>query len=397
MRPKAAWPRVFMMDLSATVPYYTAYLAKALRSENIELQVGSATYYLDRNCFSERGISLDPGLINVVGRFDLSAIPRRMLKIVELFLNLVALTARFAIKPPDVVHVQYLALLRWRCPIEIWFLKFCRLRGSKLVLTVHDLLPHDTAQRYKATFQQLYLICDGIICHSNHIEDRLIEEFSIRREKITVIPHGPFFYDMEGTEDRLPLESVGANPSDELVLWQGIIFPYKGLDLLLSEWKKVEAQGLQTFLLIAGTGSAAILSQIRDTVQLLGLKRVGLCLRFISTKELVSFYRAADIVVYPYRHITTSGALATGLALGKTIIASDLPVFRELLCDRENALLFDLERNSSLSEAIIELVRDPALRNSLSGNVKALNFGDKSWRHIAMKTMEVYYQQLRSQ
>ena len=32
-------------------------------------------------------------------------------------------------------------------------------------------------------------------------------------------------------------------------------------------------------------------------------------------------------------------ALATGLALGKTIVASDLPVFRELLTDRENALL----------------------------------------------------------
>ena len=36
--------------------------------------------------------------------------------------------------------------------------------------------------------------------------------------------------------------------------------------------------------------------------------------RFISTEELVALYRAADVVVYPYRAITTSGALATGLA-----------------------------------------------------------------------------------
>ena len=389
-------PRVFMMDLSATVPYYTAYLAKALLGEKIELQVGSTIYYLDRNCFSDRGIPLDPGLSNIVGRFNLSSVPRKIFKVAELLVNLIALTVRFAIRPPDVVHVQYLSLLRWRCPIEMWFLKFCRLRGSKLVLTVHDLLPHDTAQRYKAIFQTLYSICDGIICHSNHIEQRLIEEFLIQREIIAVIPHGPFFYDLENTENRLSLESIGANSSDTLVLWQGIIFPYKGLDLLLSEWKKVEIQNLRAFLLIAGTGSAAVLSQIRTTVQSLGLEKVGLCLRFISTEELVSFYRAADIVVYPYRHITTSGALATGLALGKTIVASDLPVFRELLCNRENALLFDLERKDSLSEAFIELVRDPVLRNSLAASVKTLDFGDKSWRHIATKTMEVYCRQLGS-
>ena len=71
------------------------------------------------------------------------------------------------------------------------------------------------------------------------------------------------------------------------------------------------------------------------------MKHVNLHVRFISTEELVALYRAADIVVYPYRAITTSGALATGLALGKTIVASNLPVFRELLTDRENALLFD--------------------------------------------------------
>ena len=71
------------------------------------------------------------------------------------------------------------------------------------------------------------------------------------------------------------------------------------------------------------------------------MKRVKLHFRFISTEELVALYRAADVVVYPYRAITTSGALATGLALGKAIVASDLPVFRELLTDRESALLVD--------------------------------------------------------
>ncbi len=116
-----------------------------------------------------------------------------------------------------------------------------------------------------------------------------------------------------------------------LVLWQGIIFPYKGIDLLLNAWQKVEAHDEAACLVIAGTGAPELLEQIREQVSQLGLKRVHLEFRFITTEELVALYRAADIVVYPYRAITTSGALATGLALGKTIVASDLPVFREFL------------------------------------------------------------------
>ena len=53
-------PRIFMMDLWATVPYYTAYLSRALLKERVNVQVGSISYYLDPTCFSSRGIKLDP-------------------------------------------------------------------------------------------------------------------------------------------------------------------------------------------------------------------------------------------------------------------------------------------------------------------------------------------------
>ncbi|WP_433966268.1 hypothetical protein [Tunturiibacter gelidiferens] len=52
-------PTVFMMDLWATVPYYTAYLSRALLKKRINLMVGSISYYLDRGCFSNRGVKVD--------------------------------------------------------------------------------------------------------------------------------------------------------------------------------------------------------------------------------------------------------------------------------------------------------------------------------------------------
>ena len=113
-------------------------------------------------------------------------------------------------------------------------------------------------------------------------------------------------------------------------------------------------------------------------------------LQFISTEELVALYRAADIVVYPYRAITTSGALATGLALGKTIVASDLPVFRELLTDRENALLVDPQNSAALAAGLVELFDDLSLRQRLATSVQAMDFGDQSWLFIGKKTVEAY-------
>jgi glycosyltransferase involved in cell wall biosynthesis len=378
-----------MMDLLATVPYYTAYLSKALLQENIQLQVGSISYYLDPGCFSSRGIKLDPGPLNIVGKYQMPRLPRRILKLTETMVNLAALRVRFMISPPDVIHVQFLPMLRSRLPLDLWFVQVCRLRGVKIVLTVHDLLPHDTGEAHKATYARLYAMVDALICHSDTVRARLVAEFNVPAAKVSVIPHGPFFYDLPpaGLDD--VLRDFALDPGKLMVLWQGIVFPYKGIDLLLNAWRQVEAQ-TDAWLVVAGTGAPELLEQIRAQVAELGLKRVKLHFRFISTEELVALYRAADVVVYPYRAITTSGALATGLALGKTIVATDLPVFRELLTNGENALLVPPLDAAALGEALAELLQDAALREGLAERVRAMRFGDESWLVIADKTVAVY-------
>lgn len=383
-------PKIFMMDLWATVPYYTAYLSKALLGENVDVKVGSITYYLDKDCFLGRGIKVDPGLLDVVGRFHLPRLLRRLLKFAEAMLNMAALSVRFLISPPDIVHVQYLPMLKWKVPLDLWFLKLCRMRGAKIILTVHDLLPHDTAELHKKTFLELYRMVDGIICHSDHVKKRLVDEFHVPEKNVQVIPHGPFFYDVAVADSQKVLSELDVKNDALIVLWQGIIFPYKGIDLLLDAWQAVEAKVDHAVLIVAGTGAPDLLHGIQEQSKRLNLKRIKMQFRFVSTEELVALYRVADIVVYPYRAITTSGALATGLALGKTIIASDLPVFRELLTSGKNALLVNPQITTQLSEALIELLTKPDTRDQLAENTKKMNFGDESWRSIARQTVEVY-------
>jgi glycosyltransferase involved in cell wall biosynthesis len=237
---------------------------------------------------------------------------------------------------------------------------------------------------------------DRLICHSDHIRARLAAEFAVPEEKVSVIPHGPFFYDLPATGSEQIPPGLEKKPGTVLVLWQGIIFPYKGVDLLLRAWQRVEACGGDGQLAIVGTGAPDLLEQMREQVKSLGLKRVQLQPHFVSALELVALYRAADVVVYPYRAITTSGALATGLALGKTIVASDLPVFRELLTDRENALLVNPEDAVQFADALNSLVCDPDLRERLASRVRAMDFGEQSWVLIAKNTVQTYERALLS-
>ena len=383
-------PRILMMDLWATVPYYTAYLSRALLQNGADVQIGSITYYLDRACFRSRGLKAEPGVSDLVAKLDLPRTARRALKLAEGSVNLAALSLRALSRAPDIVHVQFLTLLRSRLPVDLWFVRLCRNRGSRLVLTVHDLLPHDTGDAHRAVYQRLYAEMDALICHSGHIRNRLVTEFGVPEGKIAVIPHGPFFYDLPEGDPERARTALGVASGQQIVLWQGIIFPYKGVDLLLAAWKQVEAASTQMTLLVLGTGDPSLLEGLQRQAQDLGLRRVRFDLRFCSAEELVAAYRAAAVVVYPYRAITTSGALATGLALGKAIVASDLPVFREALVDGETALLVDPEDPERLARALLRAVGEPGLRERLGTNVAALRFGDQSWQEIARATQTVY-------
>ncbi len=385
-----------MMDLWATVPYYTAYLSRALLAAGVDLQIGSITYYLDRDCFRARGLRLDPGLSDTVGRLNLARSARRVLKLLEGVGNLLVLALRFALRPPEVVHVQFLPLLRSRLPLDLYFVRFCQWRGSRLLLTVHDLMPHDTGQEFRELYRRLYAGTDALICHSAHIRARLVEEFAIPESRISVIPHGPFFYDLPMEETAGTLAALGVGEDQQMVLWQGILFPYKGVDLLLSAWKEVEARSDRLTLVVLGTGEASLLAALEQQAESLGLQRVRFQFRFCSAEELVAAYRAATVVVYPYRAITTSGALATGLALGKAIVASDLPVFRELLVDEQSALLVNPEDPRGMAEAFLRIAEEPGLRERLTDAVTAMQFGDQSWAEIAGATAAVYERLLAS-
>jgi glycosyltransferase involved in cell wall biosynthesis len=385
--------RVFMMDLWCIVPYYTTYLCHDLKEQGVNVTLGSITYQYDRAHFVHHGIDNDPGLLDVVSRFEIRhALLRRGLKFLESCVNMVWLALRFLVRPPDVLHVQYLQLIEQGLPFELWLIAFARRLGIKLVYTVHNELPPDTGERHRQVLQRIYGMMDALICHSEAARDRLIAAYGVAPERIRVIPHGPLFEELNRPNREEARAQLGLESKDCMVLWQGWVKPYKGVPFLLDAWCRVQEQCPDAKLIIAGSGDEELLRDVRERVANLGLRRsVKLEFRFLDVAELPCHYVAADVLVYPYREITTSGALMTGLNYGKPIVATNLAAFREDLGQGGSALLVDYGDTDALSGALVTLIEDAGLRARLgSGAAEVAARSANSWQSIACRTYGCY-------
>jgi len=378
------------MELWSFIPYYIASLCANLRDESVEVIQGSARYHLDRDYFRKTGLTPDTALLDFGGAIR-SARLRRFVKAFEYIANLFGLAIRFAAFRPDVLHVQYLPFLEQGFPFEIWFMRWVRLLGVRVVYTVHNVTPQDAPDRYKHRYLSAYQATDALICHGNEARSQLIQDFSIPSEQIWVIPHGPLFAEKPDLSPEEARAKLGLRVEQLLVLCLGVISQYKGILFLLDAWRRLVEEGTRAKLLIGGTGDPNLLSEIREKVTADGIgTSVDLWLRFISVEELPLLYQAADILVYPYKAGTTSGALLTGLSYGKAVVATTLPFFEEHLNHGKDAALVEYGDVNGLAEALAELIHDPVKRGRYGRSIMEGRSRRGSWRSIARATVDCY-------
>jgi len=58
------------------------------------------------------------------------------------------------------------------------------------------------------------------------------------------------------------------------------------------------------------------------------------------------------------------------MAAGRPIVASDITVFREVLCEEDNALLFEPENEQKFLNSVERLLTDPPLAEELGHNAR---------------------------
>jgi glycosyltransferase involved in cell wall biosynthesis len=394
MIPASQSLRVLMVDPNANTPPYDRALCEALAAAGADVTLATAPFLyeqLDRpRSFSlaERFFRAAGSWLGVAKRPGL----RRALKAAEYPLDWLALLADVARARPDVVHVQW----SFEPSLDRLLWEATRRLRVPLVYTVHNLLPHAAKPGDAVRFGQLYRLADGLIVHSERSAAELRSRWRIPSHRITVAPHGPLFLDVTPMPRDTARRQLGLPPCAELVLFAGLIEPYKGLTDLIAAFADIAARRPHARLAIAGKPNEPM-EPYEQQLAAHGLaERAILDLRFLPEPELAAYLCAADVTVLPYRGTTASGMLFAARRFACPVVATATGDLAEVITDGESGLLAPPSDPAALASAVERLLTDPALAARLGAAGQAAAFGPESWSAAAACTLKLYRQVLTS-
>jgi glycosyltransferase involved in cell wall biosynthesis len=225
----------------------------------------------------------------------------------------------------------------------------------------------------------LYERADAVVVHSHHGRERLVVDLELPAERVQVIPHGAFSYLTELPEEQ-PLPEEVAEVEGPVVLFFGLLRPYKGLDVLLEAWRGIGGAELW----IVGLPRMP-LKPLRERAS----PSVRLVPRFVPEAQVPAWFRRADLVVLPYREIDQSGVLFTALAFGKPLLLTSVGGFPEV-AETGAAELVIPGDPSALHIALKRLLEDPGRRQALAAAAREAAATTYSWDGIAARHVELY-------
>jgi glycosyltransferase involved in cell wall biosynthesis len=362
--------RVQLVDPSAFTPPYDRALAAALARAGADVElltsrflygpVPKADGYRVRECFYRRSA--------VRG---LRAPGRRAFKLAEHLPDMLRFRRQ---ADADVLHYQWLTLPA----LDARLLPAQRPQ----VMTAHYVLPPQPSRRQLAGARRAFGAMDAVVAHSEHGARRLRDQVGLDPGRVRVIHHGAFDY-LTSLPEEKPLPSELAGAEGPVILFFGLLRPYKGIDTLLEAFRRVE--GAELWIVGNPRMELGPLRQLADEAP----GRVRFLTRFVEDAEIPALMHAADVVVLPYRNAEHSGVLYAALAFGKPLVLSAVGGFPEV-AEQGAARLVPPEDPTALAGELSELVEDEFARAELGKAAAAAASGSYSWDEAARQTLALY-------
>jgi len=231
-----------------------------------------------------------------------------------------------------------------------------------------------------------------LVCVVSRVLGRMVEERGARPGRVLAIQNA---VDAErfrpadperraAARRRLGLADAGGG--DRLAIgFAGYVREWHGLDLVLACLLRPGLEGARLVVVGEGPGSRRLARRaaelgLAERVTLLGLR---------PYEEVPEVLAALDVAVIsgapPY---ASPLKLHEYMAAGLPVAAPDQENLREVLTDRENALLFAPGSEDALAAALAELAGDPELRRRLGARAResVLDEG-RTWRGVARRVV----------
>ena len=147
----------------------------------------------------------------------------------------------------------------------------------------------------------------------------------------------------------------------QIVLFLSRIDPKKGIEVLLAALAQLRPSQSEPLLVIAGSGPATYIAELKTLITTLGLEKNVIWAGFLDGADKLAALAAADLFVLPSYSENFGIALLEAMAAGLACISSD-QVALATEAGNEGAVCVTSREPTALSAAISRLLRDVTAR-----------------------------------
>lgn len=253
----------------------------------------------------------------------------------------------------DVITVQdqyYLALIGW-----ILAKKF----SIGLEIQVHGFEKYYGSRKLIAKF--VIPRANAVRAVSQRLKKRLVSEFEVQEDRITVVP----IYINADDADKTRLPRRFASRNDKFVfLTVGRLVPVKNIEMQIGAIAEVVKQCKDVELWIVGDGP-----EMRNLKFEAVNTHCNVSVRFFGWQDdLEKFYGQADVFLLSSNSEGWGMAVIEATSYGLPIIMTDVGCAGEVIKNGESGIVIPVGGQKKLEQAMIRLVKDKELREKLGEN-----------------------------
>jgi D-inositol-3-phosphate glycosyltransferase len=320
-------------------------------------------------------------------------------KLFQLTAYYARLIAYVTFRSPKIVHIL------WNNKAEYFdrtlLMLYFKCLGKKIVLTAHNVnkAKRDSCDSAlnQLTLGVQYRLADQIFVHTEKMKSELVQGFGVSPESVVVIPFGINIAvpdtDLTATKAK---RRLGIQPDERTILFFGRIVPYKGLECLVEAFHRVARRDANCRLIIAGEPMKGFQRYIDDIRRAIadgaGADRILNRLEFIPDDETEVYFKAADVLVLPYRNIFESGVLFLAYRFGLPVTVSDVGSFHEELTNSGAGLLFEPGNSAALAATLDTFFKSELYKDATKHRQRIREYSSArhSWRIVGEITEPVY-------
>lgn len=294
----------------------------------------------------------------------------------------------------DIIHCHGYAEMRSELSIVL-----ARLRGRKVIFTPHFHTypyPRPMRERYDRTLGRFFFnLSDRVIVFTGYTYQQL-QDLGVKRTRLRIIPHVARPEVFADTPDKKEygklLRDVGVT-GDPLILGVGQLIERKGWEYTVRCLPAIVAQFPEAKLLIVGPSKPAEPVFRQHLLQLAAELDVIDHIQILqdNTPEFIrDAYRSATILTHPSFVESFGMVLLEAMTAGVPMVAHNGTGIPCIIDNGVTGYVVDVRDVEKYTEAILSLLKNPALRHHMGAEGKQQSLTRFSQAEIASQLFAVY-------